>query len=107
MQGVEAVNCLLAATAQTPSYMIGICENKITKIPLVEAVKQVYYLSFLTQLYSLALKTQAVAKAIEALDFEKAVKLRDPEFAEAFAGFVMSSSLDPTYRLPAARVCDQ
>jgi len=45
LQGVEAVNCLLEATPETPSYMIGICENKITKIPLVQAVKQVYYLS--------------------------------------------------------------
>jgi 6-phosphofructokinase 1 len=45
LQGVDAVNCLLDATPETPSYMIGICENKITKIPLVQAVKQVYYFS--------------------------------------------------------------
>ena len=45
LQGVDAVDCLLEATPQTPSYMIGICENKITKIPLVQAVKQVDYLS--------------------------------------------------------------
>ena len=45
LQGVDAVNCLLEATPETPSYMIGICENKITKIPLVQAVKQVDYLS--------------------------------------------------------------
>jgi len=41
LQGVEAVNALIESTETTPSYMIGIQENKITRIPLVEAVKQV------------------------------------------------------------------
>lgn len=41
LQGVEAVDALLESTPDTPSYMIGISENKITRIPLVEAVEMV------------------------------------------------------------------
>jgi hypothetical protein len=41
LQGVEAVNALLESTPETPSYMIGLKENKIVRIPLVEGVKQV------------------------------------------------------------------
>jgi 6-phosphofructokinase 1 len=41
LQGVEAVEALLQATPETPSYMIGTQENKITKVPLLEAVAQV------------------------------------------------------------------
>jgi len=41
MQGVEAVNAVLDSTPQTPSPMIGMRENKITRIPLVDAVKLV------------------------------------------------------------------
>lgn len=41
LQGVEAVEALLSATPETPSYMIGTQENKITKVPLLEAVAQV------------------------------------------------------------------
>ncbi|KAI0766740.1 6-phosphofructokinase [Irpex lacteus] len=54
LQGVEAVDALLEATPDTPSYMIGIQENKITRVPLVEAV----------------------AMAIEEKDFETAMSLR-------------------------------
>lgn len=46
LQGVEAVDALLESTPDTPSYMIGIRENKITRVPLMEAVKMVK-LSFL------------------------------------------------------------
>lgn len=84
LQGVEAVNALLESTPETPSYMIGINENKISRIPLVEAVKQ----------------TQAIAQAINDKDFESAVKLRDPDFKESFNGFIMTSSLDPEHMLP-------
>ncbi|KAH7106308.1 6-phosphofructokinase [Auriculariales sp. MPI-PUGE-AT-0066] len=87
LQGVEAVNALLEATADTPSYMIGIQENKITRIPLVEAVKQ----------------TQAIATAIEARDYEKAMSLRDPEFVESLESFFTSSALDQTRLLPEAQ----
>ncbi len=41
LQGVQAVQALLDATPDTPSYMIGIQENKITMVPLLEAVAQV------------------------------------------------------------------
>lgn len=41
LQGVEAVSVLLEATPETPSYMIGIKENKITRVPLMEAVEMV------------------------------------------------------------------
>ncbi|EJD49031.1 6-phosphofructokinase [Auricularia subglabra TFB-10046 SS5] len=84
LQGVEAVNALLEATPETPSYMIGIQENKITRIPLVEAVKQ----------------TKAIADCIEKKDYEKAMSLRDPEFAEALESFFTVSALDKTRLLP-------
>jgi len=44
LQGVEAVNAVLDSTPDTPSPMIGIRENKITRIPLVEAVRLVHHL---------------------------------------------------------------
>ncbi|WRT64730.1 6-phosphofructokinase [Kwoniella shivajii] len=77
LQGVQAVQALLEATPETPSYMIGIQENKITKVPLLEAVAQ----------------TQAVAKAIENRDFVKAMSYRDSEFREMLQAFQISSSL--------------
>jgi 6-phosphofructokinase 1 len=45
--------------------MIGISENKITRVPLLEAVAQ----------------TQAVATAIENKDFDKAMSYRDILFS--------------------------
>ena len=41
LQGVEAVNTLLEATPESPSYMIGMNENKISRISLMDAVKMV------------------------------------------------------------------
>ena len=38
---MEAVKALLEATPDTPSYMIGVRENKITRVPLMEAVAMV------------------------------------------------------------------
>ena len=43
LQGIEAVEVLLEATPETPSYMIGINENKISRIPLMDAVKMVRF----------------------------------------------------------------
>jgi 6-phosphofructokinase 1 len=83
VQGVEAVEALLSATPETPSYMIGISENKITRVPLLEAVAQ----------------TQAVATAIEAKDFDRAMSYRDPEFAESLQAFILSSTLDERFRV--------
>ena len=48
LQGVEAVDALLEANPETPSYMIGVQENKITRVPLMEAVAMVcLYLNLL------------------------------------------------------------
>ncbi|KAE9407703.1 6-phosphofructokinase [Gymnopus androsaceus JB14] len=78
MQGIEAVDALLEATHNDPSYMIGIQENKIIRVPLMEAVAM----------------TRAVSEAIEAKDFEKAMSYRDPEFKESFIGFLTTSTLE-------------
>ena len=88
LQGVEAVDALLEATPETPSYMIGLRENSIIRIPLMEAVAQ----------------TKAVADAIEQKDFEKAMSYRDPEFVEALEGFVAVSALDHHKKLPKEKV---
>ncbi|KAG8954319.1 6-phosphofructokinase, alpha subunit [Tulasnella sp. 419] len=80
LQGVEAVNALLEATPDTPSYMIGINENKITRKPLVDAVKQ----------------TKEAAKAIGEKDFKRAMSLRDSEFAESLQAFYAVSTLKQT-----------
>ncbi|KAI5121210.1 hypothetical protein M0805_007220 [Coniferiporia weirii] len=84
MQGVEAVSALLEATPQTPSYMIGIRENKMERIPLVDAVAQ----------------TRNVAKAISEKKFDQAMSYRDPEFRESMDGFIAVSALDPTKKVP-------
>ncbi len=41
IQGVKAVEAVLTSTPETPSPMIGISQNKITSVPLMEAVKLV------------------------------------------------------------------
>ncbi|KAI5828599.1 6-phosphofructokinase [Schizophyllum commune Tattone D] len=84
LQGVEAVEALLEANPNTPSYMIGIQENKITRVPLMEAVAM----------------TRAVADAIKVKDFEKAMSYRDPEFCDNLDGFHTVSELFKEKRLP-------
>jgi 6-phosphofructokinase 1 len=42
LQGIAAVEAIMEATPETPSYMIGIRENKITRVPLMEAVAMVF-----------------------------------------------------------------
>ncbi|KAI9568228.1 phosphofructokinase domain-containing protein [Boletus coccyginus] len=84
LQGVEAVNALLEATPDTPSYMIGIRENKITRVPLMEAVAM----------------TKAVADAIAEKDFAKAMSLRDPEFVQSLDNFLTTSTLYTEKQLP-------
>jgi 6-phosphofructokinase 1 len=84
LQGLEAVDALLEATPETPSFMIGIRENKITRVPLMEAVAM----------------TKAVADAISAKDFAQAMSLRDPEFRESLEGFISTSELTEEKRLP-------
>ncbi|KAJ7650334.1 phosphofructokinase domain-containing protein [Roridomyces roridus] len=87
LQGMKAVDALLEANPETPSYMIGIQENKITMVPLMEAVAM----------------TKAVTAAIEEKDFAKAMRLRDPEFRESFEGFIATSTLSSTKKLPESK----
>ncbi|KAG1771003.1 phosphofructokinase domain-containing protein [Suillus occidentalis] len=87
LQGEEAVKALLEATPDTPSYMIGVRENKITRVPLMEAVAM----------------TRAVADAIGAKDFEKAMSMRDPEFYQGLEGFFATSTLFKEKQLPHCR----
>ena len=84
MQGVDAIEAVLAATPDTPSPVIGLWENQITRKPLVDSVKL----------------TQSVAAAIEARDFDKAISLRDPEFEEGLIAFGATTYIDETLRLP-------
>ncbi|KAF5342453.1 hypothetical protein D9611_001881 [Ephemerocybe angulata] len=85
LQGVEAVDALLESTPETPSYMIGLHENKVVRVSLMEAVA----------------KTRSVAAAVRAKDFDKALDLRGPEFKEALDGFVKVSAIaDESTMLP-------
>ncbi|PCH42160.1 6-phosphofructokinase [Wolfiporia cocos MD-104 SS10] len=84
LQGIEAVEALLEATPDTPSYMIGVRENKITRVPLMEAVAM----------------TRQVATEIAAKNFTKAMSLRDPEFEETLEGFFTTSVLEKEPKLP-------
>ncbi|CDO95618.1 unnamed protein product [Kluyveromyces dobzhanskii CBS 2104] len=78
LQGVEAVNAVLESTADTPSPLIAINENKITRKPLVESVQL----------------TKSVADAIHSKDFKKAMALRDSEFVEHLGNFMAINSAD-------------
>jgi 6-phosphofructokinase 1 len=90
VQGCEAVHAVLDATPETPSPMIGITENVITRNPLMDAVKL----------------THAVAENIEKKDFAAAMDLRDPEFAENYETYIHTSQVkleDPEFALPAEK----
>lgn len=78
MQGAEAVEAILDATPDTPSPMIGIRENKLVRVSLLEAVKE----------------TKAAAKAIESKDFVGARALRDTEFNEHLRNYLTISKSD-------------
>jgi 6-phosphofructokinase 1 len=80
LQGCEAVEALLSAKPETPSYIIGLAENDITRIPMMEAIA----------------RTQEVAKRIAAKDFNGALALRDPEFEECLDAFYATSRVDDT-----------
>ncbi|CCM00099.1 uncharacterized protein FIBRA_02126 [Fibroporia radiculosa] len=84
LQGIEAVEALLQATPDTPSFMIGVSENKIIRVPLMEAVAM----------------TRSVGVAISEKNFDKAMSLRDPEFAEMLDGFHATSILEKEPKLP-------
>ncbi|GAA6034879.1 hypothetical protein JCM8097_009347 [Rhodosporidiobolus ruineniae] len=87
LQGAEAVEAVLSSTPDSPSPVIGIQENKITRQPLMEAVA----------------KTQQVAKEIEAKNFEGALALRDPEFEDCLHAFRATTRLNTEYRVPEAQ----
>ncbi|KAL2707203.1 ATP-dependent 6-phosphofructokinase [Kluyveromyces marxianus] len=78
LQGVEAVNAVLESTPETPSPLIAINENKITRKSLVESVAL----------------TKSVADAIHSKDFKKAMALRDSEFVEHLNNFMAINSAD-------------
>lgn len=88
LQGVQATQALLEATPETPSYVIGIQENKITRVPLLEAVAE----------------TKAVADAIENKNFALAMSKRDSEFKEMLQAFEISSSLNAKEHVPENKV---
>lgn len=76
LQGVEAVKAVLESTPETPSPLIGIEENKIVRLSLVDAVRI----------------TKSVAAAIESKDFAKAMSMRDSEFVEHLNNFMAINS---------------
>ncbi|CAI5210011.1 ANL_HP_G0168100.mRNA.1.CDS.1 [Saccharomyces cerevisiae] len=78
LQGVDAVKAVVEFTPETPSPLIGILENKIIRMPLVESVKL----------------TKSVATAIENKDFDKAISLRDTEFIELYENFLSTTVKD-------------
>ncbi|SCW03894.1 LAFE_0H01376g1_1 [Lachancea fermentati] len=85
LQGVDAVKAVLEMTPDTPSPLIGILENKIIRMPLMESVKL----------------TKSVADAIEHKDFDKAISLRDSEFIELYENFISTTVKDDgSERLP-------
>ena len=70
--------------------MIGIIENKIVRKPLMEAVRL----------------TKEVSQAISAKDFKRAMLLRNAEFAEYQAAYMITAAADkPQLKLPPEKVC--
>jgi 6-phosphofructokinase 1 len=69
--GHAAVEELLSVTVDSEPQLIGLRENRITRLPLMECVE----------------KTHAVADTIAAGDYDKAMELRGGSFKEAFRIF--------------------
>ena len=86
--------------------MIGMHENKVISVPLVEAVATVrtWFLQREVEAH-LHFQTKAVAVAIGERNFEKAMSLRDPEFHECLEGFSATSTLETVKLLPESKVC--
>jgi len=78
IQSDEAIKAVLRSTPETPSPMIGIQQNKITSIPLMEAVSL----------------THSVSEAVSRKDFNRAMELRDPDFKDAYNAYVESTLYD-------------
>jgi 6-phosphofructokinase 1 len=85
LMGYEAVNTILSADPSDEPVVIGIRNNRMTRIPLMESVK----------------KTQAVAEAVNSKDYERAMSLRSSSFKDAFKTFktmvrALPHPIDPT-----------
>ncbi|KAI8361287.1 phosphofructokinase-domain-containing protein [Mortierella sp. GBAus27b] len=75
MQGVEAVEAVLASKPDIPSPVIAMNENNITRINLMKAVAL----------------TGEVAKSIARKDFIAAMNLRDPAFNQQYDQFIATT----------------
>ncbi|PYH87562.1 6-phosphofructokinase pfkA [Aspergillus ellipticus CBS 707.79] len=85
LQGVEAVRAVLDMKPESPSPVITIRENKILRMPLMEAVQA----------------TQTVTRHIQAKEFTQAMALRDSEFKEYHFSYINTSTPDhPKLLLP-------
>ena len=71
MMGFEAVNTILEIDPKDEPVVIGIRNNRMNRMPLMESVRN----------------TQIVAEAIEAKDFERAISSRSGSFKESFLTF--------------------
>ena len=71
LMGHEAVNTILAAKPEDEPVVIGIRNNRMTHLPLMESVR----------------RTLEVAEAIHAKDYERAISLRSSSFKDAFETF--------------------
>jgi 6-phosphofructokinase 1 len=85
LMGYEAVNAILEAKPEDEPVVIGIRNNRMTRLPLMESVR----------------KTQAVAEAVNAGDYERAMSLRSSSFKDAFNTFktmvrALPHPVDPT-----------
>jgi len=69
--GYHAVEAVQNARPEDEPVLIGIRENRVTRSPLMECVKQ----------------TRAVASTIKAGDYDQAMAMRGGSFREAFANF--------------------
>ncbi|OJJ50388.1 hypothetical protein ASPZODRAFT_139688 [Penicilliopsis zonata CBS 506.65] len=85
LQGVKAVEALLALTPDTPSPVVTIRENTIGVSSLAETVKL----------------TQETAASIDAKQFDRAMTLRDSEFLDYHRGYRHLTTADhPKMLLP-------
>nr|CDG56265.1 modified pfk [Aspergillus niger] len=85
LQGVEAVRAVLDMKPEAPSPVITIRENKILRMPLMDAVQH----------------TKTVTKHIQNKEFAEAMALRDSEFKEYHFSYINTSTPDhPKLLLP-------
>jgi 6-phosphofructokinase 1 len=68
LMGTAAATAVLNATAETEPVLIGMRNNRITALPLMDCVR----------------KNQEINAAIRALDFKKAMTLRGPSYQAVF-----------------------